>query len=108
MPNTCGKKRDRAPVQSKFKMSDFDAFGDSNEQQPQVQEEDPAADFLAREQDELKGLEDDNFGEQIPDQTTQGNEVCSRCLGQRVHSPFFNFRFTMTHIRVEFNNARAR
>ena len=38
---------------------DFDAF--SSEPQ-QFVEDDPAADFLAREQDELKGLEDDNFG----------------------------------------------
>ncbi|XP_052260146.1 clathrin light chain A-like isoform X3 [Dreissena polymorpha] len=36
-------------------MADFDAF----ESAPQ---DDPAADFLAREQDELKGLDDDNFG----------------------------------------------
>lgn len=38
-------------------MSDFDAFGTSDAPQ---QEEDPAADFLAREQDQLAGLEDDN------------------------------------------------
>lgn len=40
-------------------MADFDAFENSA---PQQTEDDPAADFLAREQDELKGLEDDNFG----------------------------------------------
>lgn len=48
-------------------MADFDAFEGTTQQQT---EEDPAADFLAREQDELKGLEDDNFGE---DTTTGGN-----------------------------------
>ncbi|WAR17810.1 CLCA-like protein [Mya arenaria] len=45
-------------------MADFDAF-DSTPQQNT--EEDPAADFLAREQDELKGLEDDNFGTEQTD-----------------------------------------
>ena len=40
------------------KMADFDAF--ETNQAPQV-EEDPAAEFLAREQSELAGLEDDNF-----------------------------------------------
>ncbi|XP_059142240.1 clathrin light chain B-like isoform X1 [Physella acuta] len=39
-------------------MADFDAF----ESAP-TDEVDPAADFLAREQSELAGLEDDNFGE---------------------------------------------
>ena len=38
-------------------MADFDAF----ESAPAA-EVDPAADFLAREQNELAGLEDDNFG----------------------------------------------
>jgi len=42
-------------------MSDFDAFESS--EQPQNVEEDPAAAFLAREQTELAGLEDDNFGD---------------------------------------------
>lgn len=37
-------------------MSDFDAFESSV-----PQEEDPAADFLAREQDQLAGLEDDGY-----------------------------------------------
>ncbi|XP_060580644.1 clathrin light chain A-like isoform X2 [Ruditapes philippinarum] len=40
-------------------MADFDEFENPA---PQQSEDDPAADFLAREQDELKGLEDDNFG----------------------------------------------
>ena len=40
-------------------MSDFDAFAATDAPQ---QEEDPAADFLAREQDQLAGLEDDNVG----------------------------------------------
>ena len=40
-------------------MSDFDALASSDAPQ---QEEDPAADFLAREQDQLAGLEDDNIG----------------------------------------------
>jgi hypothetical protein len=40
-------------------MADFDDFENPA---PQQSEDDPAADFLAREQDELKGLEDDNFG----------------------------------------------
>jgi len=39
-------------------MSDFDAFTSS---EPPAQEEDPAADFLAREQEELAELGDDNF-----------------------------------------------
>ena len=39
-------------------MADFDNFESAAPQQ----EEDPAADFLAREQDQLAGLEDDNFG----------------------------------------------
>merc|ERR1711860_253562 len=39
------------------KMADFEALGDA----PPA-EVDPAADFLAREQSELAGLEDDNFG----------------------------------------------
>jgi len=38
-------------------MADFEALGDT----PPA-EVDPAADFLAREQSELAGLEDDNFG----------------------------------------------
>ena len=48
-------------------MADFDAF---ETPAPQQTEEDPAADFLAREQDELKGLEDDNFG----GESTGGNQ----------------------------------
>ena len=39
-------------------MSDFDAFTSS---EPPAQEEDPAADFLAREQEEPAELNDDNF-----------------------------------------------
>lgn len=38
------------------KMADFDNFEGAN-----TAEEDPAAEFLAREQTELAGLEDDNF-----------------------------------------------
>ena len=44
-------------------MAEFDAF-DSVQQTEQQNEIDPAADFLAREQDELKGLEDDTFGDE--------------------------------------------
>ena len=39
-------------------MADFDAFTGSD---VPTQEEDPAADFLAREQEELAELNDDNF-----------------------------------------------
>ena len=64
-------------------MSEFDAFGEVTDEQPPVVEEDPAADFLAREQDELKGLEDDNFGEtpdiQINQEQQQGNLPTSTC-----------------------------
>lgn len=42
-------------------MADFDGFED-NFGQPVMTDEDPAAEFLAREQDELAGLVDDNFG----------------------------------------------
>ena len=62
-------------------MSDFDAFGEETQQQPAV-EEDPAAAFLAREQDELKGLEDDNFGASNDTQTAQepqGNGDLTTC-----------------------------
>ncbi|KAJ8321609.1 hypothetical protein KUTeg_000080 [Tegillarca granosa] len=48
-----------------MKMADFDAF-ETADQPPQTQEEDPAAAFLAREQTELAGLEDDNFGDENP------------------------------------------
>ena len=41
--------------------SDFDALGGGNNA-PAAAEEDPAAEFLAREQDELAGIDDDNFG----------------------------------------------
>lgn len=41
-----------------FKMSEFDAF--DSEPPAQNTEEDPAAAFLAREQSELAGLEDDS------------------------------------------------
>ena len=51
-------------------MSDCDAFGEEPPQPPAV-EEDPAAAFLAREQDELAGLEDDNFGATNDEQTAQ-------------------------------------
>ena len=37
-------------------MADFDQFEGAQ------QEEDPAADFLAREQDQMAGLEDNDFG----------------------------------------------
>ena len=39
-------------------MADFDNFEGS----AAPQEEDPAAEFLAREQNEMAGLEDDTFG----------------------------------------------
>ncbi|KAG1666741.1 Clathrin light chain A [Nymphon striatum] len=44
-------------------MSDMDAFGDDipQEQNQNENEVDPAAEFLAREQSELAGLQDDNF-----------------------------------------------
>jgi len=41
-------------------MADFDGFED-NFGQSEMNDDDPAADFLAREQDELAGLEDENF-----------------------------------------------
>ena len=41
-------------------MGDFDGFED-NFGQSEMNDDDPAADFLAREQDELAGLEDENF-----------------------------------------------
>lgn len=41
-------------------MADFDQF-EANFDAPPVTEEDPAAEFLAREQNVLAGLEDDNF-----------------------------------------------
>lgn len=41
-------------------MADFDQF-EANFDTPPVTEEDPAAEFLAREQNVLAGLEDDNF-----------------------------------------------
>ncbi|XP_022310309.1 clathrin light chain B-like isoform X1 [Crassostrea virginica] len=43
-------------------MSDFDDF--DSEPTPQTTEEDPAAAFLAREQTELAGLEDDNLNQE--------------------------------------------
>lgn len=49
-------------------MADFDQF-EANFDNPPVTEEDPAAEFLAREQDVLAGLEDDNFdGVSVPPQ----------------------------------------
>ena len=42
-------------------MSEFDQFASA--EQPQGQEEDPAADFLAREHDQMAELENDEFGE---------------------------------------------
>jgi len=47
------------PPFSTVKMSDFDAFASS---EPPAQEDDPAADFLAREQDQMAALEGDEFG----------------------------------------------
>ena len=41
-------------------MSEFEAFG--SVQAPEVQESDPAADFLAREQDQLAEIEGEDFG----------------------------------------------
>ncbi|XP_037507304.1 clathrin light chain isoform X1 [Rhipicephalus sanguineus] len=47
-------------------MADFDQF-EANFDNPPVTEEDPAAEFLAREQNVLAGLEDDNFdGAPVP------------------------------------------
>uniref|UniRef100_A0A0B6Y8R1 Clathrin light chain n=1 Tax=Arion vulgaris TaxID=1028688 RepID=A0A0B6Y8R1_9EUPU len=47
-------------------MADFDAFGD-----PVNEDVDPAAEFLAREQSELAGLDDDdNFGD-VPEDSSQ-------------------------------------
>ncbi|XP_050039071.1 clathrin light chain-like isoform X1 [Dermacentor andersoni] len=49
-------------------MADFDQF-EASFDNPPVTEEDPAAEFLAREQDVLAGLEDDNFdGVPVPQQ----------------------------------------
>ena len=41
--------------------SEFDNLAGENTA-PTTGEEDPAADFLAREQNELAGIDDDNFG----------------------------------------------
>lgn len=51
-------------------MADFENFESTGE--PNV-EEDPAADFLAREQTELAGLEDDNFAIEDSSQPSEGN-----------------------------------
>ena len=69
-------------------MSEFDAFNSAPSE-----EADPAADFLAREQSELAGLEDDTFGQQ-----SVGNNqgLCSiffksdlrAGLGYRLHLTF--------------------
>lgn len=48
-------------------MSEFDDF--ESDPTPQTTEEDPAAAFLAREQTELAGLEDDNLN-----QENEGND----------------------------------
>ena len=50
-------------------MADLDAF-DTPAPEQQATEEDPAAAFLAREQDALQGLEDDNFGTETGTQGT--------------------------------------
>ena len=55
------------------KMADFDAF--ETNQAPQV-EEDPAAEFLAREQSELAGLEDDNFVQDNSAPEGQSKHIC--------------------------------
>lgn len=70
-------------------MADFDAF-ETADQPPQTQEEDPAAAFLAREQTELAGLEDDNFGVENPPAQEQSEKIYKPASG---HSPqnYLNF-----------------
>ena len=58
-------------------MADFDAFS------PQPAEEDPAAEFLAREQSELAGLED--FESAEPAQS-QGERIILKILIVWLHS----------------------
>ncbi|CAN7950635.1 unnamed protein product [Ixodes pacificus] len=54
-------------------MADFDNF-EANFDGPPAAEEDPAAEFLAREQDVLAGLEDDNdtFGVNVAEPLADG------------------------------------
>lgn len=61
-------------------MADFDNF-EANFDGPPAAEEDPAAEFLAREQDVLAGLEDDNdnFGVNVAE-TLAGKESSPRFL----------------------------
>lgn len=68
-------------------MSELDAFNDENA----GEEVDPAADFLAREQSELAGLQDDNF--EVVDNHEQpsnsnGNAIVDDHSGSSTSSPF--------------------
>ncbi len=60
-------------------MADFDNFEGAN-----PTEEDPAAEFLAREQTELAGLEDDNFGGDSAAQESGGIASWSLSLASTV------------------------
>lgn len=53
-------------------MADFTQFEGEEIKQT---EEDPAAEFLAREQNELAGLEDDNFGVDTGTKQIQGIDL---------------------------------
>ena len=68
-------------------MADFDKFEGAQ------QEEDPAADFLAREQDQMAGLEDNDFG--FPDQ-----EQPPPMNDEEQEAPTFGGGASMTHIRI--------
>ncbi|XP_041361651.1 clathrin light chain A-like isoform X2 [Gigantopelta aegis] len=57
-------------------MADFDQF-EGAVQETVVTEEDPAAEFLAREQTELAGLDDDNFDVDSSAQAQQNNNFDS-------------------------------
>lgn len=66
------------------RMSEFDAF-------TSAEEKDPAADFLAREQDQLAALEDDEFGSlDKTEDVTQGD---LRLLPQKHTSGNDQFHF---------------
>ncbi|KAG1666739.1 Clathrin light chain A [Nymphon striatum] len=64
-------------------MSDMDAFGDDipQEQNQNENEVDPAAEFLAREQSELAGLQDDNF-EVVSNEQNGGKYLALQCAIQ--------------------------
>lgn len=76
-------------------MSEFDVF--DSEPPSQNAEEDPAAAFLAREQTELAGLEDDNFTQDnegdFYHQNSEIEQACNRCPPTSTNSITMNFTF---------------